>query len=48
MERQGFLDTPDMVNMETGDNMGKQTIHDYEAKAEQKSNRPRSSRVAQT
>jgi len=28
--------------------MGKQTIHDYEAKAEQKSNRPRSSRVAQT
>jgi hypothetical protein len=48
MERQGFLETPDMVNMETGDNMGKQVIHDYEAKAEQKSNRSRSSRVAQT
>ena len=48
MERQGFLNDPHLVNMETGDDVGPMTNTSLKAKSEQVSNRSRSSRVAQT
>lgn len=47
MERQGFLDAPDNVDMETGE-VEPSPVYDYEAKAQQVSNRTRNSRAAQT
>jgi len=48
MKRQGFLNDPHLVNMETGDDAGPIANTSLKAKSEQVSNRSRSSRVAQT
>jgi hypothetical protein len=48
MERQGFLQNPTLVNMETGDEVGPMADTSFKARAEQVANRGKSSRVAQT
>jgi hypothetical protein len=47
MIRQGFMDDPELVDMETGNVMGPATQTDLKALSEQKTNRGNSSKVAQ-
>jgi hypothetical protein len=47
MDRQGFLNRPSLVNMETGDDVGQMSDTSLKSKSEQVSNRSRSSKVAQ-
>jgi hypothetical protein len=47
MERQGFLQAPQLVNMETGDVMGTASQTSLKSKSEQVNNRSRTSKVAQ-
>ena len=47
MVRQGFMKDPTLVNMDTGDDAGPMASTDLKALSEQKSNRSKSSKVAQ-
>jgi hypothetical protein len=48
MERQGFLSTPTLVDMETGDDIGPAVSASLKSRSEQISNRTKSSKAAQT
>lgn len=47
MERQGFLKSPTLVNMETGDDVGPMADTSLKSRSEQIANRTKSSRAAQ-
>mgnify|MGYP003145369867 CR=1 FL=1 len=47
MERQGFLQPPGLVNMETGDEVGPMSDTSLKARSERKQTRTKSSKVAQ-
>jgi len=48
MERQGFLSDPTLVDMETGDNMGKVHTNSLKARSEQKERATKASKVHHT